>query len=363
MAKAKARAVVATAKETGCQIAKCTKDVHARGYCKMHYRTQLANQRAAKRPPVKLGKIKTIALPTENRMPTAAEMAARTVNLIVSFHGLGNRRKVSTSQIEVDADKELIAVSKKLIDAEELEAIQSLEGEARRYLETRALPSMLKKGIYLLPVEFVDEVTEHLKEYATRRTALVANLEKSYARLVEDARTRLKNLFNPADYPPSSYLLTAFRLDWQYVTFSTPASLEQINREIHAQEQRKAEANWREAAEAIQQLLRANMQEMVAHLVNVLSPGDDGKRKKFRDSAVGKLNEFIQTFSARNITNDTQLQALVNNAKSLLTGIDPETLRQSEDAREYVATGFNQIKTLLEPMVIVAPRRNITFEE
>ena len=54
---------------------------------------------------------------------------------------MGNTRKVSTSQIEADADKDLLRVSKHLLDSAELKAIGRFDGEIRRFSITSACPS------------------------------------------------------------------------------------------------------------------------------------------------------------------------------------------------------------------------------
>jgi len=132
----------------------------------------------------------------EKKHETAIEMAARTIVLIVTFSGIGNRRKVDTSRVQVDADKELIAVSKQLFESEALWEIQALDSEARRYIESRALPSMLKKGVYLLPLELVTEVETKLSEYAAQRHMFADKLKETYDEAVNQSKKRLRDLEN-----------------------------------------------------------------------------------------------------------------------------------------------------------------------
>lgn len=292
-----------------------------------------------------------------------AGMMDKTVALVVTFSGIGNSRKVPTSQVEVEADKEWIRVSKKLIEAEELEAVGKLDGEVRRYLDTRALPSLLKKGIYLVPLGFVEEINDKLTTYAATRKVLVEKLVEVYSRLVRDAKDRLRDLFNANDYVDTESLRDAFTLRWRYISFTTPASLQNVNSELFEKEQEKAEAQWSEAKEAIQQMLRASMADMVAHLVDKLSPKPDGKRKIFRDTAIGRLNEFLSTFDVRNVTDDIKLKLLVAKSKKLIAGVDPQMLRDDEALRDTVRKGFEEIKTAMDPLIVDRPVRQISFEE
>lgn len=294
---------------------------------------------------------------------SALQIAQRTVALVVTFSGIGNRRKVSNSQVDVDADKEWIAVSKRLIDAEELEAISSLDGEVRRYIDSMALPAMLKKGVYLLPIELIEIVTMRLREYDIQRRMLVKRFVAAYAALVQEARSRLRELFNPADYLHPDDVEHKFRLRWQLIQFTTPASLEQISKELFEQEKAKAEAQWAETRDTIQQLLRSNLAELINHMVDRLEPDKHGERKVFKDSAISSMNGFLQTFNARNVTDDAEMARLVKEAKGLLSGVSAKQLRNSSDLREEVHDGFAKIKHMLDPLLIVKPARAISFEE
>ena len=62
------------------------------------------------------------------------DLAKKTVCIKVCLSTMGNTRKVSTAQIETDADKDLLRVSKQLVDSEELKAISRFDGEIRRFL-------------------------------------------------------------------------------------------------------------------------------------------------------------------------------------------------------------------------------------
>ena len=84
---------------------------------------------------------------------------------------MGNTRKVSTSQIEADADKDLLRVSKHLLDSAELKAIGRFDSEIRRFLYGICLPFEI--GIHLLPVAALEVMEERLRKFLTDRAELV----------------------------------------------------------------------------------------------------------------------------------------------------------------------------------------------
>ena len=98
---------------------------------------------------------------------------------------MGNTRKVSTSQIEADADKDLLRVSKHLLDSAELKAIGRFDGEIRRFLYGICLPFEI--GIHLLPVAALEVVEDRPRQFSTDRTELVKSFLFAYPSLCLDA--------------------------------------------------------------------------------------------------------------------------------------------------------------------------------
>src|SRR4029077_9349317 len=123
------------------------------------------------------------------------DLARKTVCIKVSLSTMGNTRKVSTAQIEADADKDLLRVSKRLVDSPELKAITRFDGEIRRFLYSICLPFEI--GIHLLPIAALETVEHRLREFAENRLQLVHAFLSAYASLCLDAAKRLRGLYNP----------------------------------------------------------------------------------------------------------------------------------------------------------------------
>jgi hypothetical protein len=326
------------------------------------------------RPKLKLVPHTPIKMPKQVGVVSASQMMARTVVLVLTISGIGNRRKVNLDAINITAkndkqkaqqqiDDQWLGVTKKLFDSEELDEITSIGNEARQWVENRALPSHIKKGVYLLPIDFIEETNTKLKEFEARRKPLV---EKMIRRLDEhkaEAKARLRDLFDEDQYPTPNQLRAAFSIRWRFVYVDSAKNLEAVSKEIYEEERKKAEASWAETRETIKQLLRTQLSEMVNHLVDKLKTDTDGKVKIFRESSIGKMEEFLGTFDARNIVNDQQMKILVDKAKSLIKTADVERLRTDKSVRDYVRHGFETIKVLLDPMVVDKPHRRIIVED
>lgn len=122
----------------------------------------------------------------------AQDLAQKTVCVKVHLGLLGNTRKVGASNIEVDADKELIRVTKVLIDSDELRMIRRLDGELRRYLNDTCLP--FEAGIHLLPLPLLETVDEKLQQFEQKRRDLVESFLLAYPGLCQQAAARLRTL-------------------------------------------------------------------------------------------------------------------------------------------------------------------------
>src|SRR5204862_8303269 len=99
------------------------------------------------------------------------DLAKKTVCIKMRLSTMGNTRKVSTAQIEADADKDLLRVSKQLVDSAELKAIGRFDGEIRRFLYNICLPFEI--GIHLLPIAALETVEYRLRQLADDRKQLV----------------------------------------------------------------------------------------------------------------------------------------------------------------------------------------------
>src|SRR6266567_4657562 len=94
------------------------------------------------------------------------DLARKTVFVKLHLGLLGNTRKVSSAQVEVDADKNSIHISKSLLDSPELEAVRRLDGEIRRYLYSICLP--FEPGIHLLPIGLIEPADDKLNEFRAK---------------------------------------------------------------------------------------------------------------------------------------------------------------------------------------------------
>jgi hypothetical protein len=305
----------------------------------------------------------TLRLRNNNGSP-GSEMMDRAICLSVRLRRFGNSRKLSSETVEVDADKRLIGVRKQLLEGDELRAITRMDSSILSYVYSRSLPSVFRDGVYLVPTDLIEEVDGKLSEMAREREALVEAFCGVYPTLIEDAASRLRSVFDPRDYPSVESIRDTFGFEWMYLDLSVPSGLKGISRGLWLRESAKQKQLWEDAMTEVRQVLRAQMAALVDHMVDRLSgKSEGGKPRIFRDSLVRNMEDFLSVFDARNITDDADLQALVEKARQVMQGVDPALLREAPTVRAVVARGFERIQSAMDGMMVERPSRAIRFED
>lgn len=302
--------------------------------------------------------------PPAQEIPT--DIFAKAICLKLDMGCLGVSKKLGSTQIEVDADKNRISASKSILSSPQLDAIKREQALLSKTIRNICLPSILKAGVFLLPIASIADVDQILTEaQANILGILVPAFLEAYPNLVEADKLSLRGTYNAADYPPISKVRDTFMVDWSYISFGVPPELSSIDSDLFIREQQKAAARMTQAANDIQDLLRAQMLGLVNHLAEQMTGVNSatGKPKVLKDAAVVNVSKFLESFRAKNITDDKELDALCNQAKDLLNGVDPQALRDSITTREKVVVGFQSIKAELDKLMVDKPSRLIKFAE
>ena len=303
--------------------------------------------------------------PAAKKAPTVKEIIGNYTMLVLTIHGIGNRRKVDSdvlSESEGEADKNWMAVSKRLLESDELRDINYTASKCRQFVELRSCPSLVKRGIYIVNRANVDAVVQRIAEDNEKIEGQADILVRAYPQLIAEAKKRLKKRFNAADYLSADQLKSRFFIAYQLFEIKPPES-EKMSDRVFREEKAKWEKLWSDAAANADQLLTVGMVEQINLLIQKLEPGADGKAKQIRPTALDSVTEFLNTLSPRNMQNNQQLEAAAKRAKEIISGVSPEVLRQSKNARAYVASGFQQIKKALEPLIEKKPSRAISLDD
>ena len=289
------------------------------------------------------------------------DLARKTVCIKIQRSRLGNSRKVSGSQVEVDTDKTMLRISKRLFDCPEYKAIANFDAEVGRYLESVCLP--FEKSVHLCPLPILEHVDARLKEFAAQRPVLVEAFVALYPALCAQAPDRFRALHDPTDYLPIEEVRAAFSFSWRYISFGVPDKLREVSPQLWEEEKSKLSQLMTDAAAEAQQVMRAAMAELVQHLADRLKDGPEGKPVRLHKTAVSNLLGFLDSFEYRNVTDDEQLKELVNQARALMQGVNVQVLKNGPMFREQIRSGMHEIASKLDSMIVKSGVRKIRFED
>ena len=280
--------------------------------------------------------------------PRLRSITEQAVFVAVRFERFGNSRRVASSQVEVDADKTRISVTKRLLDSQELQEVTRLDHKVIGYLDSKCLP--YERGLHVLPLGLLKRVDEDLRAFEAERNGYIDAFVAEYPKLLEAAREPLGGLFNERDYLTADQARAEFRMGWNYITLSTPGALADISKDLFNEERSKIASKMEESYEEWRVLLRVAMADLVKRLEESLVEGPDGKSRKLTDSAVNKLKDFLETFEFRNINNDQELAGINAKLKDLMDGVTVKDLRESDRLKENIGIVLQDASRTLETM-------------
>jgi hypothetical protein len=282
------------------------------------------------------------------------------VFLQLSLSRMGDKRGVNSEEIEVDADKDLVQVRKKIFKSTTFDAIKSHDSSIRRYVRSQCFP--YDEGLHLCSLKMVNYIDHQLRIMLQKRISLVDNFVDVFPFLHEQIKDHLRALHKESDYEIHN-IADRFTMGWQFLMLSTPTSLSSINGQILKDQQRNMQLKWDEALEDARMLLRETCLNLVTHLRDSLTNDAYGAPKRLSTSTVTSLREFFNNFNMRDITDDTQLAVLVNRGKNLLTGVDAESLRTMDELRARVRFELRDIEQAVTETLISTPTRRIKVRE
>lgn len=281
----------------------------------------------------------------------------------VSFTWLGVRKSLSSDQRQqaanqFGAEQKYISAGKKLIDTAHpaMRAVNQVRRQIVDYWKEMSLP-FPESGIRLVRHDDLARLDGQLELYREQLAAAVDELQGAYDEIKQQARERLGDLYCEDDYPGT--FVGLFAVEWGFPNVEPPDYLRRLRPEIYQDECSRVRTRFTEAVRLAEQSFAEELSELVSHLSERLTGGDDGKPKVFRDSVIENLNDFFDRFARLNISSNEELEDLVQRARTVVSGVHPQTLRDNQSLRQTVATQLSGVQSVLDGLMVDRPRRRI----
>jgi len=288
-------------------------------------------------------------------------LQAETTAVRLKIRWLGVRKTLSQDQTKLaagtfDADIKSVSASKKLFDTSHpaFRAATAVKTQAVDYWKGHTLP-YIEPGVRLIRRNDVAMFDVHMTSVRAELSEAVEELQRHYGELIDQARARLGNLFDLSDYEPD--LSELFAIEWEYPSCDPPEYLLRVSPQLYYNECARVQTRFDEAVRLAEQAFADELGQLVSHLAERLS--DDGSSKVFRDSAVTNLLAFFERFQQLNIRSDEQLDRLVADARRVISGVQPQDLRDHAAMRQHVANELVRVEASLDGWMTDRPRRSI----
>lgn len=272
----------------------------------------------------------------------------------------GFRAKVDSDEVTAgDTDTDMLHINKDTLDCPEFDAIKQLHGEIKKYLGIRSMPikTKLLRGTYFIPIALVADAMAKMKVFQAQHTEeLVPAFIKVYDKAKAAAKLRLRHLYDERDYPSDAAVQRAFYIQLFPIDVSASGKLRSVDEQLFMEFNEQMRQTYRSAALEMRMGLREVIAKMVGHLTTKLAEPEDGKRKVLRKSAIGHIEEFLQFFEARNVTNDTDLQAVMDRLRTVMDGVDQDALKTDDKYRGLMQTQLGALTTELDNLITTTGR-------
>ena len=281
----------------------------------------------------------------------------------LQFTWFGVRKSLSPQQKDQAAESfgaagQFLSAGKKLFDTRHprFKAVTAVRHRATAYFQGTSLPYP-EPAVRLVRHDDLSALQSRMEAFEAELHDSVEELDAAFDELRQTARNQLGRLYAASDYPES--LAGLFAMEWEFPSVEPPEYLRRLSPELYRHECQRASARFDEAVQLAEQMFLSELGDLVSHLAERLRGDVDGKPKVFRDSAVENFTEFFDRFKRLNIRSSEELEALVERAREVVSGVRPQQLRDGSALRGQIAGELTRVQASLEGLLVDRPRRAI----
>ena len=284
------------------------------------------------------------------------DLAVSCAVLVLNFNKPPNIRQILSEDVLAakltQEQKDAIKTSAQLMDCDERTAIDRHDAVTRQAIRKWSYQAIsCGDGACFIPISLLETVMEYLAARKAERLQYIAEYLEVYPTLLADAEKKFQplGLFNEANFPPVQQVEKQFSMRWRWLEFSASSSLKSVSEEMYKEEFEKVRKDLEEQIVEIRVSLRSMFARLIKNL-STIAGNPDRKIVPRNGTWGGQMLEFIELYESKNVTNDRELTALVEDCRRLLVGLSPDQLRDDAEFRRDVADSLAAIESQTELM-------------
>ena len=270
--------------------------------------------------------------PTVETVPTISSSAMLVELGISQWIGKKQDKKVSAEvENDKDAERGTTRVNKTLLPREPLfEAIASIVGEARTYHYHATMP-WLDSGPRLLTTPMFFDYQKQLTSYQVRFDDAVNNFIEEYPDMVMRAPSKLKGMFDLADYPDADTLRAKFKFNINFAPVPEAGDFRvNVGNDALAQLKDSYTSYYTTQLQNAYKDVWQRTHTVLSRMSDKLA-GED--KQVFRDTLVSNVQDMVDLLAKFNVTDDPIMRKAQARIENALLGITPEALREDDYLR------------------------------
>lgn len=275
----------------------------------------------------------TLTAPTTSNITLAS--SATLVELGISVWTARKLDKTASNEVTYsnNAARGMANVNKKLLDCDELTALQKFAANSRVTHYSMTLP-WSDSGLRMLPTTKLFDYTKAMTALEQEFYQMVDRFLSKYEWEINEVQVKLGDLFNPNEYPSLATVRSKFAFRMNFIPLPEAGDFRvDVGNEAEAM-LKEQYAKFYEA-----QLTRAmndiwtRAHEVLTRMSERLDYGSNEQKKIFRDTLVSNVVDLIDIMDSMNVTGDPNMQLQQRKLKLAMQGITPEALREDAQLR------------------------------
>jgi len=273
-------------------------------------------------------------------------LSDRAMYLVLDWSFLGIWKQAVTNDTSND-----VRASKRIVKSEAVSDMRKLNYRVRAMLSKYSLNSLFRPGVYVVPIENVETVDTFIQEAIVDMVGIREKLFGEWDDVIADAKERLGDLFDVNDYPSADKASAEFDMTYRYTSIATtPSMLQHIAADIYEQDLERTRKETEKELEAFRSSLRVTLLEIVDNMRKTLMK-PDGEKRVFGQRFFKRLDEFMEGFDTKNLSDDGELAAIVKQLKSVANGTDVTALKSDETLQGHLNEQLEGITHAMASMI------------
>ena len=281
---------------------------------------------------------------------TVTNIGDRATYLVIDWSLLGTWKRVNVDLTNGKAPSEVRSM-KRLMKSESVSSMSKLKYRVKKLLGTYSLNSLFRQGVYVVPLEYVQHVDYELQAALAELENIKETLKDEWQDVIEEAKERLGDYFDSSDYCSAESASKQFALIYRYMPIdSTPDILKHVAADVYKADLERSKKEIEKELQAFQDNLRLTLLGIIDNMRATLTK-PDGDKRVFGKRFFKRLDEFLETFNMKNLSDDGALANVVAQLREVSNGTDVMALKSSIDVQVALDTSLLRIGNAMATML------------